>query len=106
MSRRTISKHPPVVKALKISELAWLLAGKHGRTLTWLGLDLDVNPLTYLVQLSGEGDTWETVATGLKVSKLTLTEEQMGPRPRRVRVIANDGFNASEPATIEVAPAK
>ena len=58
------------------------------------------------MQLSGEGDTWETVATGLKVSKLTLTEEQLGPRPRRVRVIANDGFNVSEPAIIEITPAK
>ena len=57
VSRRTISKHPPVVKALKVSKLGWLLADKHGRTLTWLGLDLDANPLTYLVQLSGEGDT-------------------------------------------------
>ncbi|MEO5819919.1 MAG: hypothetical protein ABIT71_05395 [Vicinamibacteraceae bacterium] len=105
VSRRAISKHAPVVKALKISELATLL-GKRGRTLTWLGVDLDVNPLTYLVQLSGEGDTWETVATGLTVSKVTLTDEQIGPRPRRVRVIANDGFNVSEPATIEIAPAK
>lgn len=105
VSRRAISKHAPVVKALKISALATLL-GKRGRTLTWLGLDLDVNPLTYLVQLSGEGDTWETVATGLTVSKVTLTDEQIGPGPRRVRVIANDGFNVSEPATIEIAPAK
>jgi hypothetical protein len=106
VSRRTISKHAPVVKALKVSELATLFAGKKGRTLTWLGLDLDFNPLTYLVQLGGEGDTWETVATGLTVSKLTLTDEQIGPRPRRVRVIANDGFNVSEPAIIEVAPTK
>ena len=106
VSRRTISKHAPVVKALKVSEFATLLAGKKGRTLTWLGLDLDLNPLTYLVQLGGEDDTWETVATGLTVSKLTLTDEQIGPRPRRVRVIANDGFNVSEPAIIEVAPTK
>jgi hypothetical protein len=105
VSRRAISKHAPVVKALKLSELATLV-GKRGRTLIWLGLDLDANPLTYLVQLSGEGDTWETVATGLTVSKVTLTDERIGPRPRRVRVIANDGFNVSEPATIEIAPAK
>jgi hypothetical protein len=58
------------------------------------------------VQLADEGNTWETVATGLTVSKLTLTDEQIGPRPRRVRVIANDGFNVSEPAIIEVAPTK
>jgi hypothetical protein len=105
VSRRAISKHAPVVKALKISTLAAHL-GKPGRTLTWLGVDLDLNPLTYLVQLSGEGDTWETVATGLAVSKVTLTDERIGPRPRRVRVIANDGFNVSEPATIAIAPAK
>ena len=84
VSRRVISKHAPVVKVLKISELATLL-GKRGRTLIWLGVDVDVDPLTYLVQLSGEGDTWETVATGLKVSKVRLTEEQIGPGPRRVR---------------------
>ena len=58
------------------------------------------------MQLADEGNTWETVATGLTVSKLTLTDEQIGPRPRRVRVIANDGFNVSEPAIIEVAPTK
>jgi len=105
VSRRAISKHAPVVKALKISELATHL-GKPGRTLIWLGADLDLNPLTYLVQLSGEGNTWETVSTGLTVSKVTLTDEQIGPRPRRVRVIANDGFNVSEPATIEISPTK
>jgi hypothetical protein len=105
VSRRAISKHAPVVKALKISALATHL-GKPGRTVTWLGVDPDVNPLTYLVQLNGEGNTWQTVATGLTVSKVTLTDEQIGPRPRRVRVIANDGFHVSEPAMIEVAPAK
>ena len=58
------------------------------------------------MQLSGEGNTWATVATGLKVSRVTLTDEQIGPGPRRVRVIANDGFNVSEPSTLELAPAK
>ena len=46
------------------------------------------------------------MATSLTVSKLTLTDEQIKQHPRRVRMIANNGFNVSEPAIIEVAPTK
>lgn len=106
VSRRVISKHAPVVKALRVSALATRLAGQPGRTLTWIGADLDLNRLTYLVQISGDGETWETLATGLAASKLTVTDEQLKGGSRRVRVIANDGFNVSEPATIEIPAAK
>jgi hypothetical protein len=106
VSRRVISKHAPVVKGLRVSALATRLSGQPGLTLTWIGADLDLNPLTYLVQISGEGGTWETIASGLTASKLTVTDAQLKGGPRRVRVIANDGFNVSEPATIEIAAAK
>ena len=102
VSRRVISKHAPIVKGLRVSALATELSGQAGQTLTWVGADLDLNRLTYLVQLSGEGGTWETIATGLTASKVTVTGEQLKGGPRRVRVIANDGFNVSEPATIEI----
>ncbi len=99
VGRRVITKHAPVVKALHLID----------HHLVWIGLDLDGGPLTYLVQISN-GDTWDTLATGLTEKKLALTDDQLTAaadgRPRRVRVIANDGFNVSEPATIEVSPAR
>lgn len=106
VSRRTISKHAPVVKGLRISALATKLAGQPGQTLTWIGADLDLNPLTYLVQISSDGEKWDTIATGLKASKLTVTEAQLQGGPRRVRVIASDGFNVSQPAIVEIPAAK
>jgi hypothetical protein len=110
VSRRVITKHAPKVKLLHLTEHHLPHAGESARYLTWIGLDLDGGPLTYLVQISSEGagagETWDTLATGLTEKKLALTDDQLKGDHRRLRVIANDGFNVSEPAVIEVKPAE
>jgi hypothetical protein len=59
-----------------------------------------------MVQISDERGSWETIAVGLRQTRLVLTDQQLqGPPYRRVRVIANDGYNVSLPATIDLAPA-
>ena len=45
---------------------------------------------------------WDTIAIGLKKSRLALTPQQLQGAPSRVfRVIARDGYNESVPVTIE-----
>lgn len=97
---RKASPRAPVVKPAQIS--APDLRGI--RTLRWESSHPEKLPLTYLVQISGDGGkTWETLAVGLRSPRLDLTPEQLKVRPGAiVRVIANDGYNNSEPVTVRL----
>jgi hypothetical protein len=111
LARRIITEHAPEVRQMRVAtRQAPHTAGAIGETarvITWAGADRDGGVLTYLVQINGEDDTWDTIATGLKTNSITLTEEQLqGNTPRRLRVIANDGFNSSKPIVIEIPQAK
>ncbi|HEX3418119.1 MAG TPA: hypothetical protein VHT21_17200 [Stellaceae bacterium] len=107
VDRRRVSKHAPIVKALKLIDRPSPFDVSPVRLLTWIGFDLDGDRLTYLVQIGSNREMWETIAVGLPATRLELTDEQLrGDQRRRVRVIANDGFNVSTPAMIDLAPAQ
>jgi hypothetical protein len=108
VGKRLITAHAPVVGQMRLSDRRVSQAdGTTARVITWAGADADGGPLTYLVQISAEDDTWDTIATGLTTNSITLTEDQLkGDTPRRLRVIANDGFNTSKPIVIEIPPTK
>ena len=72
-----------------------------------MGSDPDGDPLIYMVQMSGAANVWDTIAIGLKKSRLSQTPQQLQGAPSRVfRVIASDGCNESVPVTIEWAASK
>jgi hypothetical protein len=102
LDTRAISAHAPLVKDLRLrTEKAPCAPGKQV-VLTWVGSDADGDPLTYLVQMSAADQMWDTIAIGLKKSRLVLTPQQLRGAPdRTLRVIANDGYNESRPATIK-----
>jgi hypothetical protein len=106
VSSRAISAHPPVVKNLRLVARTTRYGAGVQRVLTWMGSDADRDKLTYMVQISDGRGSWDTIAIGLRENQLVLTDQQLqGPPYRRVRVIANDGYNVSAPATIELGPA-
>jgi hypothetical protein len=106
VSTRAISAHSPVVKDLKLVTLTRRNGAGVQRVLRWVGSDADRDKLTYTVQISDKRGSWETIAIGLRQTQLGLTDQQLqGPPYRRVRVIANDGYNASPPTAIELGPA-
>ena len=107
LDTRAISAHAPVVKELKLATRKLSYGAGQQRILTWIGSDPDRDKLTYLVQISDGRESWETIAIGLRQTQLVLTDQQLqDPSYRRVRVIANDGYNVSSPAMIELEPAK
>ena len=59
---------------------------------------------TYAVQASTDGgQTWQTLAVGLKESTITIDQSQFGSgKTVKVRVIATDGFTRSEIMTEEL----
>jgi hypothetical protein len=107
LDTRAISTHAPIVKNLKLTTRKLGYGTGQQSILTWVGSDVDGDKLTYLVQISDGRELWETIAVGLRQTRLVLTDQQsQGPPYRAVRVVANDGYNVSSPATIELEPAK
>jgi hypothetical protein len=106
LDTRAISARAPIVRQLKMTTRELRYGTGVQRILTWIGSDPDRDKLTYMVQISDGRESWETIAVGLGQNQLALTDQQLqGPPYRRVRVIANDGYNVSQPATIELGPA-
>jgi hypothetical protein len=68
--------------------------------LTWAPSSAEGGTVTYTVQTSNDGNTWATIAVGLKEPKLALSADQM--RTRMARVIASTGFRSSSPLTIQL----
>jgi hypothetical protein len=102
VSTRAISARAPVMTGLKLTTLEAQLGTRVQHVLEWVGSDPDGDRLTYMVQIGGGRESWETIAVGLQETQLALTDQQLqGPPYRQVRVIANDGYNESLPATID-----
>ena len=73
--------------------------GNREPTLEWKGKSDGAAPLRYLVQVSPDGQTgWQVIAVGTTATELSLTREQWEQYAGWfARVIANDGYNDSEP---------
>jgi hypothetical protein len=73
--------------------------GKGASTvLQWTATHPSGAQLTYTVQGSRDGKKWTSLAAGLTRPYLKLLPQQQRPW---FRVIANDGFNDSEPVIIQ-----
>jgi hypothetical protein len=68
--------------------------------LSWKPGSSDVGNVSYSVQISMDGKTWELVAVGLTTTELTLPSDVA--RSRMLRVIATNGFRDSVPATVRL----
>jgi hypothetical protein len=106
VTTREISAHPPVVRNLRLVAPTRQYGASGQRVLTWVGTDPDGDKLTYTVQIGDERGSWNTIAVGLQQTQLVLTDQQLQGPGRRARVIANDGYNVSPPATIELTSAQ
>ena len=76
-------------------------AAEGGRTLTWEPSPAGVARITYTVQISSDGKSWSTIATGLTEPTLTLTPEQA--QARMARIIASNGFSSAAPIVLRLA---
>lgn len=72
-------------------------ASAAGRVLAWRGAS-SKDRITYIVQMSADGVSWETVGVGLPDPSLALGRDQAGKG--YVRVIATNGFRASPPTVM------
>jgi hypothetical protein len=69
---------------------------------TWTGSDLDGDALTYTVLYSNDnGINWQTLATGLEASTLSLNTDQLPGGSGMIRVLVSDGLLSGQ-ATSEV----
>jgi hypothetical protein len=92
----TVSKHPPIVKDIKVT-----MVSSDTPSIAWEASDEDGGKLSYIVQITSDSKIWETIAIGLEDSHLALTPELMQNRQATtLRIIANDGFNSSVPASV------
>lgn len=67
--------------------------------LSWLGRELDGEPLHYLVRASIDGGvTWETIGVNLTQPTMALDPAFFGGQTVRVEVIASDGLNSTQQA--------
>lgn len=96
IDKRDINEAPP-----KVMEVPANANGARGSqqesVLQWAASHPGGAPLTYTVQGSRDGKQWTSLATGLTDGHLKLLPQQQMPW---FRVIANDGFNDSEPTII------
>jgi hypothetical protein len=90
LDRRTISKTLPVVRGV---------VSKTPGTLSWQTPAGQPERLTFYVQGSRNGQSWETIALGLSKPMLQLSAAERR-RYVRLRVIANDGFHNSLPVEL------
>lgn len=93
IASREASDHAPTVTLT--APLAGSLA--EGTLVEWDADDLDGDPLTAMVQVSGDGGaTWQALAAGVTGSSLPLALAGIpGSDDVRLRVIVSDGFHSA-----------
>ncbi|HBX69431.1 MAG TPA: hypothetical protein DEH25_08620 [Chloroflexi bacterium] len=90
----SVSSNPPQVLITSPSAVeSWQRGSQH--TLTWQGLDVDGDPLTYSVFYSNDnGLSWVMLASELTNPNYTVqTDSLAGGSDVRFRVVASDGVN-------------
>ena len=106
LTRVRASKSPPRIKKVRIGDTGILNGGPARSdaavTVSWSSVDDDKDSLTYRVEVSSDsGRSWNVAAVSVKDTLLTIPRSMLartGARPL-VRVIANDGWHVSPPAT-------
>jgi hypothetical protein len=95
LASRSASANPPSVTITSPTEGMILPGGPFD--VTWIGSDLDGNALTYSVLYSNDsGVNWQTLATGLTGSELTLDTDQLPGGSAMIRVLVSDGLLTGE----------
>lgn len=69
-----------------------------GTVITWAPTLMPGDHVTYVVQTSQDGKTWDTIGVGLVQPTLALTAQQAASS--FVRIIATNGFQNSEPVVL------
>ena len=88
---RNASANPPSVTITSPGNGTLLSAGAFDAT--WTGSDPDGDPLTYSVLYSNDGGSnWQTLATELAETKLTLDTDHLPGGSGMLRVLASDGM--------------
>ncbi|GAB4579111.1 MAG: hypothetical protein Fur0022_18490 [Anaerolineales bacterium] len=96
LDARAVSANPPqVLITSPTEEESWLPGSTH--TLTWQGLDLDGDALTYTLLYSNDGGTtWVLLDGGFtETSYEVQTDSLAGGSDVRFRVVATDGVNTA-----------
>ena len=90
---------PQVLITSPTGEESWLAGSTHN--LTWDGLDLDGDPLSYSVFYSRDGgSSWALLASEISSSSLeVLTDSLAGGSDVRFRVVVTDGVNTNQDET-------
>ena len=88
---RNASVNPPTVTITSPGNGTVLSAGAFDAT--WTGSDLDGDPLTYSILYSNDGGSnWQTLATELTATQLTLDTDNLPGGSGMLRVLASDGL--------------
>jgi hypothetical protein len=91
VASRSASANPPSVNLSSPADGSTLPAGPF--QVAWAGSDPDGNPLTYSLLYSNDGGaSWQTLATNLTSTSLTLNTDQLPGGSGLLRVVASDGF--------------
>jgi hypothetical protein len=101
VDRVKISAHGPTVQKTKRP----YETERKGLVLEWQASHPDQIPLTYLVQISPDGvKDWKTLAIGQREPRIEIAEDRLKANPHGVvRIIANDGYNESQPLVFTLA---
>jgi hypothetical protein len=91
VASRSASANPPSVSLTSPTAGSQLPAGPF--QVDWTASDPDGNPLTYSLLYSNDGGTsWQTLATSLVSTSLSLNTDQLPGGSGLLRVVASDGF--------------
>jgi hypothetical protein len=91
LASRNASANPPSITITSPGSGATLSPGAFDAT--WTGTDPDGDPLTYSVLYSNDGGgNWQTLATQLAATQLTLDTDNLPGGSGMLRVLASDGL--------------
>ncbi len=95
LADRIASPNPPQVQVLSPNGGENWPTGTY-QTISWLGSDLDEDPLIYDIFYSPDGTSWTPLAIDITSTQLTVnTNDVSGGETAVIYVMATDGFNTT-----------